>query len=409
MHDQAFQTLRSNLPQSGRVMIQGCSSESRLFHDALIQGGDQFGALTMTGIQIPGVNERAWIPNGTARFETFFMTPQLSKLRPQVRFLPLCYNDILNHLKSVPIEAAVFSVSPPDSEGMCSFGPTVDFLAELWPQIPVRIAHINPLLPRTLGPTGIPFASLTASVEAPEVPILVADPEPDSVTLAIAAQVSAFVADGSTLQMGVGKLPGAILQMIGDRKALRIHSGLIGDQVLDLLKVGAISCGAHVTAGVAIGSQRLYDSLTESGFEFQPVSYTHAPSVIAGLNNFVAINSAAAVDLFGQAYSEVIRGSWSSGSGGATDFARGARAGGGLRIVALPSSAGSRSRIIPAGSGEGPVTLGRTDIDIIATEFGVADLRDLDFSQRAAALIAIAAPEHQESLARSWRDGPACF
>ena len=404
----ARQALETLLPRSGRVLVQGCSAESALLADAAADLGDRLGALVYTGVRVPGFNTRSWLPSAGSRFETFFMTPELAARRQQVDFLPLCYTDILRRLRNLPIAAALFSVSPPDDNGDCSFGPAVDFLAELWPQIPVRIAHVNPLLPRTSGPT-IPLKALSAAVEAPEPLMTMGEEAADPRTAAIAQHVAGFIADGATLQTGLGKLPGAILRALSGLRSLRVHSGLIGDAVLDLLEGGAIADGAHITAGVAIGSQRLYDALPDSGIRFCPVSVTHAPGVIATLPNFVAINSVMSVDLFGQGYSEAGPRGWNSGTGGATDFARGALAGGGLRIVALPAVAAGSSRIVAPGAGLGPVTLGRTDIDIVVTEHGAADLRQLGHDARAAALVAIASPEHRESLARAWRDGPGRY
>ena len=338
----ARQALETLLPRSGRVLVQGCSAESALLADAAADLGDRLGALVYTGVRVPGFNTRSWLPSAGSRFETFFMTPELAARRQQVDFLPLCYTDILRRLRNLPIAAALFSVSPPDDNGDCSFGPAVDFLAELWPQIPVRIAHVNPLLPRTSGPT-IPLKALSAAVEAPEPLMTMGEEAADPRTAAIAQHVAGFIADGATLQTGLGKLPGAILRALSGLRSLRVHSGLIGDAALDLLEGGAIADGAHITAGVAIGSQRLYDALPDSGIRFCPVSVTHAPGVIATLPNFVAINSVMSVDLFGQGYSEAGPRGWNSGTGGATDFARGA----GRRWPAHRGASGGRRRQQP--------------------------------------------------------------
>lgn len=397
--------LAAVLPPGGRTFVQGCSAQSSILAEAVAIAGDALGAMTFTGIQVPGINRDDWLANPDCRFETFFMTPELQAAGDAVTFLPFCYADILSHLRATPIDAALFSVSPPDANGLCSFGPTVDFLAEIWPSIPRRIAHINPLLPPTSGPTGIPFAAIHAVIEGeaavPEAP----DGQADPVSLAIARHVAAPIGDGSTVQTGLGKLPGAVLRLLADRRDLHIHSGLIGDAVLDLLDGGAIAEGAHVTAGVAIGTRRLYDALPGSGIRFHPVSQTHAPAVLARIPRFVTVNAAIAVDLYGQAFAETTGQGWISGSGGATDFARGARAAGGVRIVALPSTARTGSRIVSPGMARGPVSLGRMDIDIVVTEHGAADLRGLTHDGRAAALIAVAAPDHRETLARAWRDG----
>ncbi len=394
------------LPTRGTVLVGGCSAASALLADAVVAAGEEIGALTFTGIVLPGLNRATWLANARCRFETFFMTPELRAGGEAVTFLPLPYTDILARWRRDPPDAALFSVAPPDEDGVCSFGPTVDFLAELWPLIPRRIVHLNPLLPRTKGPTGIPLAAIDAAIEAAEPPPTSPEAASDASTAAIAAHVAALIPDGATVQTGVGKLPGAVFAALRGHRRLKVHSGLIGDGVLDLVDAGAIADDRDVVTGVAVGTERLYAALPARGFQFRPVSHTHAPAVLAAIPGLVTVNAALSVDLFGQAYAEVGPAGWLSGTGGATDFARGARAGGGVRIVALPSTGKGGGRI---GAGSGPVTLGRTDIDVVVTEHGAADLRGLGHDARAAALIAIVAPEHRDTLARAWRDGPGGF
>src|SRR3546814_8011687 len=164
--------------------------------------------------------------------------------------------------------AARFSVAPPDANGLCSFGPIADFLPELWPYIAVRMAHINPAMPRTHGQPGIPFSALTAFVEAVE-PLAGtdADEDADPVAMAIARHIAPWVRNGATLQTGLGKIPGAVLRGLTDHRNLHIHSGLIGDAVLDLLEAGALAADNPITAGVAIGSQRLYNAVSGAPFQ----------------------------------------------------------------------------------------------------------------------------------------------
>jgi len=303
----------------------------------------------------------------------------------------------------------LFQVSPPDATGLCSFGPIVDFLAELWPKIPIRIAQINPSLPRVNGHRGIPFAELTAYFEA-DTPLLgTAGDEPDAVAAAIGQHIAGLVPDGATLQTGIGRIPGAVLQALRGHRGLRLHTGLVSDSALALAASGALAPGTAITAGVAIGTPALYAAVTEDLFQFKPVSHTHNPQILAAIPNLITVNSALSVDLFGQSFAEMSPRGMLSGPGGATDFARGARAGGGLRIVALPAAAGKFSRIVPLGGGAGPVSLGRMDSDIIVTEYGAADLRGLTHEARAQALIQIAAPNEREGLSTSWHESSKHF
>jgi acyl-CoA hydrolase len=245
---------------------------------------------------------------------------------------------------------------------------------------------------------------VTAYVEAEQELLGGTDRPDDALSQAIGEGIARYISDGSTIQTGLGKIPTAALRALRDRRALRIHSGLIPEAVVDLEDAGALAPGVSVIGGVAIGSRRLYDRVRGTAYRFHPVSYTHSPGVLAAIENFVALNSAMEVDLFGQSYAEVGPSGFTSGAGGASDFARGARAGGGLRIIALAASAnrGAVSRIVAPGEGAGPVSLSRMDTDIVVTEHGAADLRRLDHDERAHALIAVASPAHRERLAAQW-------
>lgn len=403
--------LASVLPPGGRTMVLACSGESLLLADAVTRAGEALGAMTFVGIFVPGLNTQTYLANTSCRVETFFLTPELKAAGAATTFLPFCYSDILARLRSVPIDAALFMTTTPDLDGLCSFGPVVDFLAELWPSIPVRIAHLNPATPRTRGHAGIPFAELTAYVEQTQPLLGFLEVGADAIADSIGAHVAPFVTDGATLQTGLGKIPTAVLRSLRSKRGLRIHTGLICEGVVDLAEAGALAPGVSVTGGVAIGSKRLYDAIDGEAFRFQPTSFTHSPRVIAAIENFVSINSAIEVDLLGQAYSEMGPGGLMSGPGGASDFARAVWCGGGLRIVALPGSAakGVVSRIVAPNGGAGPVSLGRMDTDIVATEFGAADLRGKSHAKRAEALIAIAPPGHRPALRLSWAEFASKF
>lgn len=394
------------LPVGGRVLVTGVTGESVLLAEAVMNAGDAIGPATFTGIFIPGINHHTYLANAGCRIETFFVTPSLKpELGRRVTHLPLCYNDIRKRLRSVKIDALLCMVTPPDDAGNCSFGIAVDFAAELWPEIPVRIAHINPLMPRTSGDPGIPFAELTAYVESDQAVGGPIDTRTDPAAEAIAAHVDPWIGDGATLQTGLGKIPGAILRALTGRRNLRVHSGLLVEEVVDLLEAGALAPGRSVLTGVAVGSDRLMHAITGPEFDFRPVCVTHDIPRIASIPDFVAINSALEVDLLGQAYSELGPKGLMSGPGGAFDYAAAARQSGGLRIVALQSSTtgGKHSRIVLPGVPLGPVALGRMDIDIIATEHGAVDVRALSYSARAEALISIAAPHFRAPLTEGWR------
>lgn len=393
------------LPPGGLTLVSSSPAESDLLADEVTDAGTALGQMTFSGIFVPGLNKATWNAGPDSRVLTFFQTPELRKEGTRSAFLPLCYQDILRLYRDRKPTAAMFMCSPPDADGMCSFGAETGFIAALWRDIPVRIAHINPAMPRTPGDPGIPFAELSAFYEQTQ-PLRTMAGGTDAVSEAIASAIAQIVPDGATLQTGLGKIPDAVLRALSGHRNLRLHSGLIGDGALALVRSGAMAPGRSALAGVAIGSAELYEALDHEHFQFRPVTVTHDPVTLASIDRLVTINSAMEVDLYGQVHAEASARGFMSGPGGAGDYARGARASnGGLRIIALPAEAGSISRIVPAGQGHGPVSLSRFDVDIVVTEHGIADLRNTGHEARAQALIAIAAPNHREALAQGWHNG----
>lgn len=392
------------LPPGGLTLVSSCSAESDLLAGEVAAAGDVLGPMNFSGVFVSGLNRQRWGGGAASRITSFFQTPDLRKHPDRLRFLPICYEDMLSFYREGRPDAALFMCSPPDENGRCSFGTEVAFIAALWPEIPVRIAHINPSMPRTPGDPGIPFSDLTAFYEGDEPLKQMPGAAADAVSNAIAAHVASFVPNGATIQTGLGKIPDAVLGALSGHHDLRLHSGLLGDGALGLVRSGAMAEGRSALGGVAIGSASLYAALDDPHFQFRPVTVTHDPALLASIDRLVTINSAMEVDLYGQAFAEASSRGFQSGPGGASDYARGARrSAGGLRIIALPSTAGATSRIVAPGKGHGPVSLSRFDIDIIVTEYGAADLRLKDYGERARALIAIAAPDHREDLSNAWR------
>lgn len=384
------------LPNGAPCWISACSAESAIFREGL--SGLSRPDLTFASIFVPGLNKPTYLLETGARITTFFMLPEFAG-SDRVDFLPLSYRDIRAWLAAHPPQAALVMVSSPGPDGRCSFGPVTDFIADLWEHIPVLIGHMNPEMPATSGTPGIPFDRFAAVVEARQA-LLESDPGSDQVSARLAAHVASIVPNGATIQAGLGRAPEAALGGLTRKRDLAIHSGLIGDSTLHLLRAGALRKVNPITAGVAIGTRALYDAVAGPEFSFRPPSFTHDIATLAGIERLVTINSAIEVDLAGQAHSEATPAGYLSGPGGASDFAAGARGLGGLRIVVLPSTTakGSVSRIVSARDATGLVSLGRFDIDIVVTEHGLADLRGLSHQARRAALIGIADPSHRAAL-----------
>lgn len=399
--------LKSVLPERGHIFVSSCSSESELLTDEFEAAGSTLEGSIISGIFVPGLNRSPTGGNSTVDIITFFQSPELADGDGKVTFLPLCYQDIQRWYAANPPDAVAVMLSLPDQDGNCSFGVDPGFGADLWRKAPIRVAHLNPAMPRTAGDRGIPFSELDAFFEH-EAPLLTMPATPiDADSRRIARFAAEFIGDGATVQTGLGKLPDAVLDALHDRQGLRVHSGLVGDGAGRLARSGALAKDGAAVVGCAIGSTDFYEQVADSCFEFRPVSTTHGPAALAAIERLVTVNSVFAVDLFGQGFAEALPQGFVSGPGGASDFARGARAAaGGLRIIVLPSSSGGNSRILPPGEGPGPVSLSRFDIDVVVTEHGAADLRLLDHDNKAKALIGIAAPEFRDNLRCDWSQFP---
>ena len=233
-------------------------------------------------------------------------------------------------------------------------------------------------------------------------------PNLDPAATRIGELVSELIVDGSCIQTGIGAIPAAILSQLSDKNDLGMHGGLIDDAGRDLIDLGVLSGksktidNAKHVAGMALGTDKLYEWLAfQEDVVFRGADYTHEVSVISQIDDFVSINSAVEIDLYGQINSEFAGGRQISGTGGSVDFMRAAKSSKrGKSIVAMNATAknGEVSRIVQKVE---LVTALRTDVDIVVTEFGVANLKNLPVNQRADALIEIAAPQFREQLRRS--------
>ncbi len=388
------------------VYLPGCAGHSLLFESWLREAPDCADGVRFTGVHIPTVNR--FDPAGlhpSARQRGIFLSADLreSWLAGRVDYQPMTYTGTWQWLRDTArFDLALLQVAPPDAEGRCSLGIGCDFSPAVWPSSAKIVAHVNPSMPRTRGPS-IPWSRIDHVIEQ-DAPLLeIPDPEADPAMDAVAARVAELVPDNATLQLGLGRLQASVLRAVRERRHLRIHGGMVSDGLLGLIESGTLASGPDaVVVGVAIGTRALYEAAA-AHVHFREVGHTHAHEVLAAIPRLMAINSALSVDLLGQVNGEFLSGRQISGVGGLPDFLRGARqSAGGRGIIALPASTPrGESRIVPM-LPAGPVSVARVDADCIVTEHGVADLRHLDVHARAKALIAIAAPEHRDTLTREW-------
>jgi acyl-CoA hydrolase len=301
-------------------------------------------------------------------------------------------------------DVVVVLVSPPDSAGMCNLGVVSDYI---WPALGgarTVLAEINANVPRVAGDTQIPFERLDGYLETDRPLPDYQRADPSAIELKVAARVAEFVHDGSCLQIGVGRLGEAVLRAVADRRDLGIHTGMVGQTILELIASGVITnaCKAidtqlTVCGSILGGSQAVALAACTPSLRLRAVDYTNSGEVIARIDDFVSINSAIEVDVLGQVNAETANGRYLGGIGGSVDYMRAAgRSSGGQSIVALPATArGGASRIVARVD---RVTASRSDLDVVITEHGVAKLRGVSEGERAKRLIEVAAPEHREQL-----------
>jgi acetyl-CoA hydrolase len=405
--------------QSGnRVFVTGNCSVPRTLLAALIERAKSLHDVELTQVLTIG-NHECVLPEmqGHIRINTMFISEDIREAVNEGRadFTPVFLSEIPALFRTqLPIDMAVIHVSPPDAHGFCSFGVEVGVTKTAAETAQVVIAEVNPRMPRTLGDSFIHISKIAYVVEVDYPLAEIHFGEPSRLQDQIARHVAGLIEDSSTLQMGIGGIPDAVLGYLGDRRDLGVHSELFSDGVIDLVERGVINNEAKtlhpgkIIAGMVLGTQRLYDFVDDNPVvELHPSEYVNDPFRIAQNDHMVSINSAIEVDLTGQVCADSIGHRLYSGVGGQVDFIRGAaRSAGGKPIIALPATAanGTVSRIVwQLKPGAGVVTT-RGDVHYVVTEYGVAYLHGKTIAQRVRALIDIAHPDFREELEAKARE-----
>jgi len=325
-------------------------------------------------------------------------------------YTPIFLSDIPREFASgrIPIDAALICVSPPDANGLCSLGVSVDIVKAAAANARYVIAQVNQHMPRTLGDSFLHVNQIDMMVPYDEPVITVPIHEPDDTLRRIGQNIARLVDDGSTIECGIGRIPQALAEFLRDKKELGVHTEMFSDWIIDLVECGAITCTkknvnhGKVIASFCMGSQRLYDYIDNNAFfEFHPTEYVNDPFVISQHDKMIAINVGLEVDLTGQVCSDSLGYRFYSGIGGQVDFIRGAaRSREGKPIIAMPSTAkdGEVSRIVPhLTEGAGVVTT-RGDVHYVVTEHGIAYLHGKSIRERVLSLINIAHPKFRKGL-----------
>jgi acyl-CoA hydrolase len=344
---------------------------------------------------------------------SFFVGANLRKYvdHSNVQYIPIFLSEIpaLFRRGAMPLETAIIQVSYPDKHGFCSLGVSVDIANAAVEMAKKVIALVNPGMPRSHGDGQIHFSKFDAAVYTEEPIFQLEDQKTSPVDLAIGKNVASIVEDGATLQLGIGGIPGAVLQFLTNHKDLGIHTEMFTDAVLPLVESGVINGRlkkrhpGKIVSTFAMGTQKLYDFIHDNPMvAMLDAAYVNDTAVIRRNDKVTAINSAVEIDLSGQVCADSIGSNVISGVGGQMDYIRGASLSEkGKPIIALSSmTAKGVSKIVPAlKEGAGVVTT-RAHVHYVITEYGIADLYGKNISQRAKLLIDIAHPDHRESLER---------
>ncbi len=413
-----------------RIFVQGACATPTPLLEALVARGDELRDVEITHLHTYGptpYTDKQWEGHFSLRALFVGENVRNSANIGRASYAPVFLSDIPALFQpggALPLDVAFIQVSPPDAHGYCSLGPSVDVTSAAVEHARTVVALVNPHMPRTHGDSYVPVSRLDYAVEWNGPIYTIERRETSEESLRIGRNVAGLVEDGATLQLGIGAIPDATLQSLGDRHDLGVHTEMFSDGVLDLVERGVITGmrkaldRGKIVASFVVGSQRLMDFIDDNPMvELRPADYTNDTRIIRQFEHMVAVNSAIQVDLTGQVCAESIGTRLYSGVGGQMDFLRGAALSpNGRPIIALPAMArahastgpvaplepaavdGRISRIVPVLTPGAAVTTTRAHIHYVVTEYGVAELHGRDLAERARALIAIAAPQFREQL-----------
>lgn len=399
------------------VFVAGATAEPREILRALSEQGEGCAGVRFVSVSLPGINHVDFTSlNEKAQSTAFFATPEnrQSIATGRAEFVPMQYSAIYDYLqRDLPVDVALVQLPEPTRDAV-SLGISVDFLPSILDKAGLLIGEINTRQPTPAGAAEMPLSRLDYAVACDRPVPTIAPAKINSTINEIGRHIAGLIQDGDCLQIGIGGIPGATMAALSERNDLGFHSGMITDGAMNLARAGNITGRMKavdadlMVSGATLGSQELIEwAGNAQNLAFRPVGYTHDIEVLRRINNFVSINSALEVDLFGQVNADMLGSRQISATGGSIDMMRGAAlSAGGRSIIALKSTArgGTVSCIRPALTSGTATTALRTDVDYVVTEYGVRRIRHLPLMARAAALIEIAHPDFHDSLQDQWKE-----
>ncbi|MBP2033747.1 4-hydroxybutyrate CoA-transferase [Clostridium algifaecis] len=403
----------SHIKPGDKVVFGHACAEPQVLLNAMVDNKEKFKGVELYHM-IPKDQTR-YVEKGVEKYihdNSFFTGKGTSEAVEEGRagFIPVFFHEIPRLFQDgyIPVDVALIEVSKPDEHGFCSFGVSNDYIHSGAECAKLVIAEVNENMPRVMGDCFIHISDIDYIVESSRPVVEMQPSKIGEVEKTIGKYCASLIEDGSTLQLGIGAIPDAVLLFLKDKKDLGIHSEMISDGVVELVEAGVITNKkkalhpGKIVVTFLMGTKRLYDFIDNNPMvESYPVDYVNEPTVVMQNSKMVCINSCVEIDLMGQICSESIGMKQISGVGGQIDFIRGAsNAKDGKSIIAIPSTAahGKVSRIVPFINHGAAVTTSRNDVHYVVTEYGIAQLRGKTLQERARELIKIAHPKFRDGL-----------
>jgi len=403
------------------VFLAHCVGEPPVLVEAMVNCAEEYGYENVEIKHMVSLGSGAYAQPGMEkhfRANPIFLSANIRRAVEEGRadFTPAFFHEVPKLIRDgkLKCDVAMAQVSPPDENGYCSLGTSVDYTWQAIKSARTVIVQVNDQMPRTFGDM-VHVDDFDHIVEASTPLFEIKPPKITEVGEKIGRYCASLIEDGSTLQLGIGGIPDAVMLFLDDKKDLGIHSEMISDGTMALYEKGVIT-GKYknfdkekMTVTFLMGTRKLYDFANENpAVELRTVDYTNHPAVIMKQHKMVSINSAIEVDLHGQVVAEAMGLRQFSGVGGQVDFVRGAAmSDDGKAIIAMPSVTTKRdgtviSKIVAFVEHGAPITTSRNDVDYVITEYGIAALKGKSLRERARNLINIAHPDFRDELAEEF-------